>query len=106
MFTLTPILLISFFGTLIEYLGILTVIVSVFIAIFQLINKKYTRDDVRAEFARNVIFGLDFIIAADILLVTIANDIPEVLRLGAIVVIRVLLAFSLRKEIMKLKNKD
>ena len=106
MFTLTPILLISFFGTLIEYLGILTVIVSVFIAVFQLINKKYTRDDVRAEFARNVIFGLDFIIAADILLVTIANDIPEVLRLGAIVVIRVLLAFSLRKEIIKLKNKD
>ena len=105
MFTLTPILLISFFGTLIEYLGILTVIVSVFIAIFQLINKKYTRDDVRAEFAGNVIFGLDFIIAADILLVTIANDIPEVLRLGAIVVIRVLLAFSLRKEIIKCSNK-
>jgi uncharacterized membrane protein len=105
MSTLTPVLLISFFGTLIEYLGILTVIASVFIAIFQLINKKYTRDDVRAEFAGNVIFGLDFIIAADILLVTIANDIPEVLRLGAIVVIRVLLAFSLRKEIIKFKNK-
>lgn len=101
MFSLNMSLLIKSFGLLIEYLGVIAVIISVFIAIFQLINKKYNREEVRAEFARNVIFGLDFIIAADILLVTVADSLSEVLKLGAIVIIRVLLASSLRKEMLK-----
>ncbi len=98
-------LLIKSFGLVIEYIGVIAVIISVFMALIQLPNKKYTRDDVRAEFARNLIFGLDFIIAADILLVTVANNLTEVLQLGGIVIIRVLLAYSLRKEIFWLKKK-
>lgn len=103
MISFDPSFLIRIFGLMIEYLGVVAVIISVFIAIFQLINKKYNREEVRAEFARNVIFALDFIIAADILLVTVANSLSEVLKLGAIVIIRVLLASSLRKEILKFK---
>lgn len=98
-------LLIKSLGNLIAYIGIIAVIIAVFIALFQLINKKYGREEVRDEFARNVIFALDFIIAADILLITLANSLNDVLRLGAIVVIRVLLASSLRKEILKLNIK-
>ncbi len=105
MFGLNIASLIKTFGLLIEYAGVATVIISVFIALIQLPNKKYTRDDVRAEFARNLIFGLDFIIAADILLATVANNLNEVLQLGGMVIIRVLLAYSLRKEIFWLKKK-
>jgi uncharacterized membrane protein len=105
MFNLTIPLIIKSFGLLIEYLGVIAVIISVFIALYQLINKKYNREEVRAEFARNVIFGLDFIIAADILSMTVADDLADILKLGAIVVIRVLLSYSLRKEILRLKTK-
>lgn len=105
MFELNIASLIKVFGLLIECVGVATIIISVFIALIQLPNKKYTRDDVRAEFAKNLIFGLDFIIAADILLVAVANNLTEVFQLGGIVIIRVLLAYSLRKEIFWLKNK-
>lgn len=106
MFNLPMPILIKSFGFLIEYIGVISVIISVFIALFHLPSKKYTRDDVRNEFAKNLIFSLDFIIAADILLVTVANNLNEALQLGVIVVMRVLLATSLRKEISKFKIKS
>lgn len=87
-------------GLVIEYLGVLIVAIAIFIALFNLLSGKITRAKIRAELAKNIIFGLEFVIAADILLVTVANDLNEILQLGGIVLIRILLGYSLRKEII------
>ncbi len=91
--------IISTFGYIIELIGLALVIGSVFIGLFKLPLKEYTMEDVRKELARKIIFGLEFIIAADIILVTVATDMNQIIRLGGIVVIRVLLGYALRKEI-------
>ena len=56
------------------------------------------RDIIRVNLAKNVMFGLEFIIAADILIVTTATNISQVWQLGAIVVIRILLGYALQKD--------
>ena len=59
---------------------------------------KQERDVIRTDLAKNVMFGLEFIIAADILIVTTAVSINEILQLGGIVVIRILLGYALQKD--------
>ena len=92
---------IYYVGLFVEYVGLAMVVVSIFVAFFRLPMKKYTMENVRVNLARKIIFGLEFVIAADILLVTVATNIEDIVKLGAIVFIRVLLGYSLRKEVIK-----
>ena len=85
-------------GLAIEYVGVFIVAGSIILAIYHLLLKKKTKEKVRAEMANNIIFGLEFIIAADVLLITVINNLTEVMQLGGIVVVRILLGYSLRKE--------
>ena len=94
---------ISTIGSVIEYVGFVVVVISVLIALWQL-AKRESVDIVRTKLARNVIFGLEFVIAADILLATVANSFYEILRLGGIVLIRVLLGYAMHKEVINLKK--
>ncbi len=94
---------IRYLGLLIEVIGILVVVISVFIALGQLIKSRDI-DNIRAKLARNVIFGLEFVIAADILLVAVTNNFSEILQLGGIVLIRILLGYAMHKEILKIKK--
>jgi len=91
----------EYIGVIIEYVGIGIVIYSVISALFRAMTKKVTMEQVRHTFAKHVMFGLEFVIAADILLVTVAKDFSEILQLGGIVIIRVLLGYALRKEALK-----
>jgi len=50
-------------------------------------------------FSKKNYFGLEFVIAADIMLAAVTVDLSEIYQLGGIVLIRVLLGYSLRKEI-------
>jgi len=93
---MTPI--IEFAGLLIEYIGIIIVIISIVIALVRLFSKEYTMEHVRHHLAKRIMFGIEFIIAADILLVTVATNVTEIVQLGGIVVIRVLLGYALSKE--------
>ncbi len=92
--------IIQFIGLLFEYVGLFFIAGSVIIALVQLPLKKYTMEKVRGSLAKKIIFGLEFIIAADILLATIATNMDDIFRLGAIVLIRIMLGYALRKEIM------
>jgi uncharacterized membrane protein len=85
-------------GWIIEYIGLAIVAGSVVIALIKLPMKKYTMEHVRVHFANKIIFGLEFVIAADILLATVATSIDDIMRLGGIVLIRILLGYALRKE--------
>lgn len=97
------------FGLMIEYVGVFLVIVAVLRAIGHLFQARFEQNEIRAELAKNIILALEFIIAADILLVTVAGNVNEILQLGGIVLIRILLGYSLHKEISlgkikKIKN--
>lgn len=92
----TPIRII---GWSIEYIGIILVTGAVLVALAKLVQKAYTAEDVRGELAKRIIFGLEFVIAGDVLLATVATDLGDILRLGSIVVIRILLGYALRKEV-------
>lgn len=87
------------FGLMMEYVGVFLVIIAVLRAIGHLFQAKFGQNEIRAHLAQNIILALEFIIAADILLVTVAGDINEILQLGGIVLIRILLGYSLHKEI-------
>jgi uncharacterized membrane protein len=61
---------------------------------------------IRGEFARRIIFGLDFMIASDIVLTILAPNFDEVIRLGGIVLIRAVLTFILSKEMSDLRKEE
>ncbi|MBT4120874.1 MAG: DUF1622 domain-containing protein [Candidatus Magasanikbacteria bacterium] len=92
--------LIQFLGLFIEYVGLAFIAGSVLIALVKLPMKKYTMEIVRGSLAKKIIFGLEFVIAADILLATVADNFDDILRLGGIVLIRIMLGYALRKEII------
>jgi uncharacterized membrane protein len=93
--------IVEYIGIIIEYIGIIFVAISVFIALYNLVSKKHPMEYIRRHLAKRLMLGLEFIIAADILLVTITTDLEQILQLGAIVVIRVLLGYALRREALK-----
>ncbi len=91
--------LVTNIGWAIEYVGLGIVAASVIIALIKLPMPKYTMEHVREHLARRIIFGLEFVIAADILLATVATNLNDILQLGGIVLIRILLGYGLRKEV-------
>lgn len=91
-------------GLLIEYIGLAMVVVFVFWSLWNVLKKDLTMEHVRHHLAKRIIFGLEFIIAADILLATVATDFQQILQLGAIVLIRVVLGYSLRQEAKDMKK--
>ncbi len=99
MYTTVINLVIEQIGFIIEYVGLGIVVTSVIAAVYRVVLPEYTIESVRRFLGKRIIFGLEFIIAADILLATVATDLDEVLRLFGIVFIRVVLGWGLRKEI-------
>jgi len=61
---------------------------------------------VRRDFAHRIVFGLDFLIAGDILKTLVAPGRDEIILLGAIVSIRTVLGYFLTKEAMELKREE
>ncbi|MDF1556907.1 MAG: DUF1622 domain-containing protein [ANME-2 cluster archaeon] len=55
-------------------------------------------DDIRRDFTHKIVFGLDFLIASDILKTIIAPTQEEIILLGAIVGIRTILGYFLGME--------
>lgn len=95
--TFTPI--IYLIGIIIEYIGLTFIVGFVILSLIKLPMKKYTVEDVRQSLAQKIIFGLELVIAADVLLVTVATNVDDLLQLGGIVIIRILLGYALRKEV-------
>ena len=60
--------------------------------------------DVRRDFTHKIIFGLDFLIASDILKTIVAPTQDEIILLGAIVGIRTILGYFLGKEAIEFDN--
>lgn len=69
-------------------------------------RRSITFTRIRGEFAQKIIFGLDFLIASDIINTINAPNIDEVIRLGGIVLIRTVLTFVLSKETAELREEE
>ncbi|MCP1661756.1 putative membrane protein [Methanocalculus sp. AMF5] len=89
---------------MIIYGGIRGAIGIIKIEIFRSRTLKYGH--IRRYFSNKIIFGLEFIIAADILATIIAPKLEDILLLGAIVAIRTVLAYFLSKETMEYEMTD
>jgi uncharacterized membrane protein len=58
----------------------------------------YTYNQIRRELTDKIVFGLEFLIAADILTTITTPTQQELINLGVVVVIRTILGYFLSKE--------
>lgn len=61
---------------------------------------------IREALTNRIIFGLDFLIASDIILSTIVPSIEDIARLGGTVAIRVILTYMISKETQDLEKRE
>ncbi|MBE0521543.1 MAG: DUF1622 domain-containing protein [Candidatus Methanoperedenaceae archaeon] len=97
-------LVFGYFGAaIILYGGIVAAARTVIIEIRKGSESDY--HDIRRVFTHRIIFGLDFLIAGDILKSIIAPTKDDIILLGAIVGIRTVLGYFLGKEISEFDEK-
>jgi uncharacterized membrane protein len=61
---------------------------------------------IRERFTSRIIFGLDFLIASDIIISVVVPSIEDIARLGGIVVIRTVLTYIISKETQELDRRE
>lgn len=101
--------LVSLAGTLIILIGGAIGLYRFFVVLFvPKIADRYlwSADSVRRGFARTILLGLEFIVAADVISTTVTPDYYSLGILGIIVLIRTLLNYSLTREINTLPSKE
>ncbi|MCD4840985.1 MAG: DUF1622 domain-containing protein [Methanosarcinales archaeon] len=87
------------------YIGAAMILYGGIIATIKTLNLEIRRmpvmgyHDIRRDFTHKIVFGLDFLIAGDILQTIIAPSQEEIILLGAIVGIRTILGYFLGKEV-------
>lgn len=60
----------------------------------------------RGRLTTRIIFGLDFLIASDVVLSVLVPTLEELTRLGGVVLIRVVLTFLISKETQELEKRQ
>lgn len=83
-------------GALLIIYGGITATVKVLL--LETSKKAYTYNRIRLELTGKIVFGLEFLIAADILATIISPSQEELIMLAVVVVIRTVLGFFLEKE--------
>ncbi|MDP1573480.1 MAG: DUF1622 domain-containing protein [Coxiellaceae bacterium] len=101
-FVLTK-LFISTFGTVAILIGAVIAIYRYLLYRFVNATKESLRA-IRLDFARTIILGLEFFIASDVIETTIAPDFQSLGILCVLVIIRILLNYSLHKEVKALSE--
>lgn len=101
-------LALSFLGGCIIIFG---AVYSTFHFVLEVLGKKHkgrglNLDNIRIEFGRNIVLGLEFFIAADIIQTFIVPDYYEVGILGALVIIRTILSYFLNRELERLSEPE
>jgi len=84
--------------------GAAMILVGGVVAVIEIIQREALKrsiqyQEIRRDFTGKIIFGLEFLIAADVLCTVIRPTLDEIAVLGSIVVIRTLLGYFLQKEL-------
>jgi uncharacterized membrane protein len=95
--------IIAFFAQILGIAGSVLIIygglkASVKVLILEVRKGPYTYNIVRRELTDKIVFGLEFLIAADILTTLTTPSQEELINLGVVVVIRTILSYFLTKE--------
>ncbi len=86
-------------------IGVVVILWGALQAIYRFTARWKKRNDIdmiRLEFARVIILGLEFIVAADVIATTTAPDYYSLGILASLVAIRTLLTYFMNKEVNKL----
>lgn len=83
-------------AAIILYGGVLTVTRTLQLELKR--SKDLNFHDIRRDFTHKIVFGLDFLVASDILKTIVAPSQEEILFLGATVSIRTVMGYFLTKE--------
>lgn len=97
--------LIEWTALAIEIIGILIIIIGALLSLGRFLFKKQGEDYrsfqiIKEELGRAILLGLEFLVAADIILTVVFDaTLENILNLGLIVLIRTFLSFALEIEI-------
>lgn len=89
----------------IEIIGITIIVIGAILSLGRFLLKKQGKDFrsfqiIRQELGRSILLGLEFLVAADIILTVVFDaSLENILNLGLIVLIRTFLSFALEIEI-------
>ncbi len=99
----------SFLADVVSVIGILVILWGCALAVFRLLRSekdllsgktiKLKRESLRHSFGSYLLLGLEFLIAADIINTVLKPELYEVAILGAIVVIRTVIGYTLDHEL-------
>jgi uncharacterized membrane protein len=95
--------LIDLCATLLGVAGAILIIYGGFVAIARVILREMkktavTYNQIRRQFTDKIVFGLEFLIAADILATLLSPTEQDLINLAVVVVIRTILGYFLSKE--------
>jgi len=95
--------LISLCGTFLGIVGSALIIYGGFKAVIKVILREFSKpaftyNQIRREFTDKIVFGLEFLIAADILSTLLTPSQEELINLAVVVVIRTIMGYFLSKE--------
>jgi len=68
------------------------------VVLLELTKPAFTYNQIRREFTDKIVFGLEFLIAADILATLLSPSQQDLINLAVVVVIRTVLGYFLSKE--------
>jgi len=68
------------------------------VVLFEAGKKDYTYNKIRLELTGKIVFGLEFLIAADILATIVSPSQEDLIMLAVVVVIRTVLGYFLERE--------
>jgi len=88
--------------------GVIAVYEWVMVQVTHLENRekrKHQTQDLRVHFAQRLILGIEFFLAGDIMRLIATPTTDVLIRVGAIIVIRTILAYFLTLEIKELKER-
>ncbi len=112
-----PVEIVEIIAWIIAAFGLIIIILASFDTFIRLVNlfiirhpdEQHERLDLvvlREKLTSRIIFGLDFLIASDVVLSVLVPNLEEILRLGGTVLIRVLLTFLISKETQELERRQ
>jgi uncharacterized membrane protein len=90
-------------AVILGYAGAVLIIYGGFRAIVKVVllecrKASFTYNQIRREFTDKIVFGLEFLIAADILATLLSPTEQDLINLAVVVVIRTVLGYFLSKE--------
>jgi uncharacterized membrane protein len=88
--------ILGFAGAVLIIFGGLRSIIRVILREFS--KTGYTYNQIRRDFTDKIVFGLEFLIAADILATLLSPTQQDLINLAVVVVIRTILGYFLSKE--------